>query len=73
MAFWIESVHLGGDALNGYFRAGHYFLCAHGGCVEVTSRLWHFSYWHAISAFVGIVLVFVVIAIFLTTGDIEFE
>ncbi|HEX4023321.1 MAG TPA: hypothetical protein VHX52_01250 [Steroidobacteraceae bacterium] len=32
VAFIAGSLYLGGDALNGFARAGHYFLCAHGSC-----------------------------------------
>lgn len=34
--FIYGSLQLGGDALNGYIQAGHYFVCAHGSCTEVT-------------------------------------
>jgi len=67
------SLYLGGDALNGYVRAGHYYVCAHGSCGEVTRAVWHYSYWHAVAAFAGIALNFAEIAIFLNTGDIEWE
>jgi hypothetical protein len=73
LAFIIGSVVLGGDAINGYAQAGHYFLCAHGGCTEVTQSIWKYSYWHTISAMGGIVLVFIEAAIFVTTGDIVLE
>jgi hypothetical protein len=72
-AFFVGSLYLGGDALNGFVRAGHYFLCEHGHCVEVSEALWRYSYWHAITAFGGILLVFAEIALFLNTGDIDFE
>ncbi len=65
------SLYLGGDALNGYVKAGHYFLCAHGHCSEVSRAIWHYSYWHALSAFGGILLVFAEVALFVNTGDIE--
>jgi hypothetical protein len=67
------SFYLGGDALNGYVRGGHYFVCAHGSCGEVSSAIWHYSYWHAVTALGGILLVFVEMAIFINTGDIEWE
>ena len=67
------SAHLGGDALNGYVRAGHYFLCEHGRCIEVSQAIWHYSYWHALSAMIGILLVFVELAVFINTGDIEWQ
>jgi hypothetical protein len=72
-AFVLGSIHLGGDALNGYVRAGHYFVCAHGSCTEVSGAIWHYSYWHALTSIGGILLVFVETAIFLNTGDIQWE
>ncbi len=72
-AFVVGSAYLGGDALNGYVRSGHYFVCAHGGCAEVSSAIWHYSYWHAYASFGGILLVFAVTALFLNTGDIEWK
>jgi hypothetical protein len=50
---------LGGDALNGYVQNDHYFVCAHGACNEVSRATWSYSYWHAISAYAGIVLMFI--------------
>ena len=70
VAYWLIAQYLGGDALNGYARAGHYFLCAHGGCTEVTPSVWNYSYWHAVTAIGGIYLVFFEMALFVTTGDI---
>jgi hypothetical protein len=72
-AFVAGSVHLGGDALNGFTRSGLYFVCAHGGCAEVSRVVWQYSYWHAYASLGGIVLLFAVIAIFLNTGDIDWE
>jgi hypothetical protein len=72
-AFVGGSLYLGGDALNGYMKAGHYFVCAHGHCAQVSSSIWHYSYWHAVTALGGILLVFAEIAFFLNTGGIEFE
>lgn len=71
--FIAASAYLGGDALNGYMKAGHYFLCAHGHCTEVSSSIWHYSWWQAVSALGGILLVFAETALFLNTGDIQFE
>jgi hypothetical protein len=72
-AFVAGSAYLGGDALNGYVQAGHFFVCAHGHCTEVSSAAWHYSYWHAYASFGGILLVFAEIALFLNTEDIEWE
>lgn len=73
LTFVAGSLYLGGDALNGYVRAGHYFVCAHGGCAEVSSTIWHYSRWHAMASFGGILLVFAEMALFLNTGDIDWE
>jgi hypothetical protein len=72
-AFICANVYLGGDALNGYVRDGHYFLCAHGGCTEVSRAVWTYSYWHAITAFGGIILLFAEIAVFAAIGDIVLD
>ena len=69
VAFVEGSIYLGGDALNGYVKAGHYFLCAHGNCVEVSGSIWHYSYWHAYSSFLGIVL-YLLRSLFLFTSEI---
>lgn len=52
---------------------GRYFVCAHGACAEVSSCLWNYSYWHAVTATGGIVLVFAEAAALLNTGDIELD
>lgn len=73
IAFIIGLLYLGGDALNGYARAGHYFICAHVHCVETSRAVWRYSYWHTLAAFGGILLVVAETAFFLMTRDIEFE
>src|SRR5436305_387104 len=73
VAFWIASLFLGGDALNGHMTGLHHFLCAHGGCTEVTRAIWAYSYWHALTAMGGILLVFVEMAIFVNTGEIVLD
>ena len=73
LIFWIIAVDVGGDAVNGYEKAGHYFVCAHGACREVSQAFWRYSYWHSISSMVGIFLVFVVAAILVNTGDIVLD
>jgi len=72
-AFIIGSLYLGGDALNGYVKAGHYFLCAHGSCTEVVESVWKYSYWHALTAMGGVVLFLAEAAIFVNTGDIPLD
>ena len=73
LGFIVSSQYLGGDALNGHVQNGHYFLCAHGSCAEVSQTLWTYSYWHALSAKIGILLVIVEAAIFITIGDIVLD
>jgi hypothetical protein len=73
ITFVAASLYLGGDALNGHMIGQHYYLCAHGHCTEVTSALWHYSWWHAVTAIGGILLVMAETAFFLNTGDIKFE
>ena len=50
--FFVESLRLGGDALNGYRQDGHWFLGAHGQYREVTEYVWNWSRFHAMSLFV---------------------
>jgi hypothetical protein len=69
-AFLFASLYLGGDALNGHVRDAHYFVCAHGRCSEVSQSIWNYSYWHAVTAFSGIALMFVELGVFVATGDI---
>ena len=69
-AFMTIASYLGGDALNGYVKGAHYFLCAKSRCHEVAEAIWRYSYWHAIAAPAGILLVFAEAAIFVNTGDI---
>ena len=73
-ALIIASAYLHGDALNGYVRAGHFFVCAKGRiCNEVSSVAWHFSYWQEWSVIAGILLVFVENVVFQRTGDIKWQ
>ncbi|KKL39152.1 hypothetical protein WR30_14265 [Burkholderia contaminans FFH2055] len=72
-AFWCAALYLGGDAVNGYVRDLHYFICAHGSCHEVAHSIWKYSYWHAISALSGIALIFIEIAILINSGDVVID
>ncbi len=67
------SQRIGGDALNGYVSAGKYFVCAHGSCSQVSSEIWHYSYWHFWISAAGMLLVFAEIALFVNTGDIPID
>jgi hypothetical protein len=51
--FWfaVESSALGGDALNGMVRGGHYYVGSHGVLTEVSEAQWYWSRSHAISVF----------------------
>ena len=73
LAFVVISVFLDGDALNGYVRDGHFFLCAHGSCVEVSHSIWTYSYWHAVTAWGGVFLFILEMVTFVTTGDIVLD
>ena len=66
-------IYLGGDALNGYAKDGHYFLCSHGRYTEVSGAVWTYSYYHAISMWITHLSVFVLAALFLYTGDMALE
>jgi hypothetical protein len=52
--FWFifESQAIGGDGLNGYATAGHYFIGSHGSYTEVDAGTWEWSRFHASSIFV---------------------
>jgi hypothetical protein len=51
LAFWIESLVLGGDALNGYAKDGQFFLGSHGAYTEVAQAVWIASLIHGIVTF----------------------
>ena len=71
--FIFVDIYLGGDALNGYARDGHYFLCSHGRYTEVSQTVWTYSHWHAISVIITHASVFVLAVIFMNTGDMTLE
>ena len=48
-AFCVEALSIGGDAINGYVKAGRYFLCLYGTCHQVGATLFEYSWWHALS------------------------
>lgn len=62
--FWTnaEAQSLGGDAVNGYERGGHYFLASHGTYTEVTQAVWTWSRIHTISMIVLFLIGFVAMA-----------
>jgi len=60
VAFVAMTFYLGGDALNGHVRDGHYFLGLHsnGPFTEVSPAVFSYSKWHAFTviASIGFVL-----------------
>ncbi|MEQ1934867.1 MAG: hypothetical protein ABL962_13490 [Fimbriimonadaceae bacterium] len=69
----IRSHQLGGDALNGYVKAGHYFLCSKWGCTEVAQSTWTYSYWHEVATIGGFAILFILHAYFATTGEVVLD
>ena len=51
-AFFVISTRLGGDALNGYERDGHYYVSSQGRATEVSEIQWRLSRLHAISIWI---------------------
>ena len=51
ISFIVETQRLGGDALNGYEREGHFYISSHGDTKEVDERTWRYNRIHAISVF----------------------
>jgi hypothetical protein len=47
-AFIAISSALGGDALNGYARDGHYYVASHGSYTEVSQTVWTLNRIHAL-------------------------
>jgi hypothetical protein len=75
--FMIESTRLGGDALNGFARDGHYFVVSHGSTTEVDRATWEWSRFHVMSLLVthplamvagAYLLLRVVFPLFITSG-----
>jgi glycerol uptake facilitator-like aquaporin len=73
VAFLAVGAYLGGDALNGYVDKGQYYVCWHSKCYEVSKTLWNYSWWHAISTYAGILLVFGEVGYFIRKGDIVLD
>jgi hypothetical protein len=59
VVFVLVAQYLGGSALNGYARDGHYFLGQHsqGPFVEVSRDVFLYSKWHSIALFVSMIAV----------------
>jgi hypothetical protein len=45
--FWVMSAAIGGDAFNGTYEHGHFYLGSHGTLTEATESLFAYSEWHA--------------------------
>ncbi len=52
VAFYLGTLALGGDALNGKIVDGHYFVSDHGHLTEVSAQAFEYSMWHFKSIFV---------------------
>jgi hypothetical protein len=61
--FFVVALYLGGDALNGYAENGHYFLRLHHQITEVSQPVFEYSWWHAVSLFIMIGLVYAAAAV----------
>ncbi len=51
-SFFIISLILGGDALQGFTSDGHYYLKDHGKVKETYAFIWYFSMLHGYSMFI---------------------
>ncbi len=55
VVFVAMTFYLGGDALQGYSRDGHYFLGRHSTFTEVSPAVFDYSRWHAITVIASVV------------------
>ncbi|MCL4217532.1 MAG: hypothetical protein KJ052_11085 [Candidatus Hydrogenedentes bacterium] len=58
-AFFIVSLQLGGDAINGKIEDGHYFLASKGNYTEVSPAIFNYSRAHVYSVFATTALLFI--------------
>ena len=65
--YLIIAVKSGGDAWNGYSKAGRYFLASHGTYTEVSKAFWTYSYYHTIAVWATHGVVFIGMAVFLNS------
>lgn len=49
VSYVLIAAQLGGDAINGLARDGHYYLMSHGAYTEVSETVFTYSRWHAYS------------------------
>jgi hypothetical protein len=52
VVFFIVAIAIGGDAVNGCVRNGHYFVASHGRYTEVSRAIFNYSRWHVYSVFI---------------------
>jgi hypothetical protein len=69
--FVLVSTWISGDALNGYVSDGRFFVCAQGRCAQVSSSVWHYSYWHALVTISLMLLVVAETLYFYLTGQMK--
>jgi len=53
VGFFLISLLLGGDAVNGKIEAGRYYLSSRGAFIEVSQTVWIYSYVHVISVWIS--------------------
>jgi hypothetical protein len=51
-AYLVMTTRLGGDAVNGKFENGHYYLANHGRLTEVSKEVFNYSRWHTYSLWI---------------------
>ena len=63
-AFVAIACYLGGDAINGYVKDGHYFLVWKGHATEVARSTYLYSKWHALGLFAVLAVIMLHTALF---------
>ena len=69
-SFWIISLFIGGDAINGYSQKGFCYLAGNGRCSQVSPWVWIYSLIHASSVFFTHAAVFVTYLRLMWLGDL---
>jgi hypothetical protein len=62
VSFWVIAALIG-DAINGHMEGGRYFLKSHSGLTEVSHAVFIYSWLHALSVIVTVILAMAVNAI----------
>jgi hypothetical protein len=52
VVFFIVAVNIGGDAVNGSVRDGHFYVMNHGRYTEVSEQVFTYSRWHVYSIWI---------------------